>query len=40
MKQNTKCEVKICSADSIDKGNDPKNKSKQAKPGRPAIYIE
>lgn len=34
------CEVKICSADSIDKEDDPKNKSKQAKPGRPAIYIE
>ncbi len=34
------CEVEICSADFIDKGDDPKNKSKQVKPGRPAIYIE
>ena len=30
--------VEVCSAD--EAGKDPKGKSKQAKPGRPAIYIE
>ena len=30
--------VEICSAD--EAGEDPKGKSRQAEPGRPAIYIE
>ena len=30
--------VEVCSAD--EAGEDPKGKSKQAEPGRPAIYIE